>query len=510
MHKATQRFRSAGAAIMSAGLLLVGWGGVAGAADPAKEVVFAQGIDTIGLDPVRDSSITAFNVHNQMFDRLLERDKSLQLVGHLLTEWKLVEPTTWDVKLRPGVKFHNGEPFDAESVKFSIERIVDPNMKSPKRPWLSSIKSVTVIDPLTARILTSSPDPALPARLTLVHAVPARYIKEKGDDHFAQNPIGTGPYRLVRYVRGDYTELAANPGYWLGAPKIAKARIRIIPETSARVAALQAGEVHVIANLPPDDVARMPKDRVQAQAVPSIRIIFAGLVNTKGGPLDKKAVRQAINYAVDKKSLVDAVLQGYGIENGNPVPNMVLGYNQNVKPYPYDPAKAKQLLAESGFPGGFEITMGSPSGRYLKDTEVVQAIVGQLGQVGIKVKLQVREWSAYMRSMGEKTSDPMYLLGWGAPALDPDTWITPTLENGQYYTSGYRLPDPINRLIGVARSEVDGNKRRALYHELAQALSDEAPRLFLYQQKDIYGVSTQLDWLARSDELVFFAAMAWK
>lgn len=478
--------------------------GITGAfAASVDRVVVAQGVYPVSFDPHRSTDIPTRVVNSNIFDTLVIRDASLQLAPGLAESHKRIDDTTWEFKLRKGVTFQNGEAFDAQDVKYSLERVLDAEEKSPQRGWINTVERIVVVDPHTVRLVTKGPDPVLPARMTLIFMVPDKYVREVGKEKFASNPVGTGPYKIGKWVRGDYVDLDVNESYWGRKPSVKSARFRAIPDTAARVAALRSGDVHLTTNLPPDYLEMIRKTQgLGVSTAPSSRVMFIALVNTKKGPLQDVRVRQAINHAVDVKGIINGVLLGHGNRVGSVNGHLLrlLGHQYDEPLYEYNPVKAKQLLAAAGYPRGFEVALDSPSGRYLMDKDISQVVAAQLAAVGIKVTVKVHEWGTYAGKFTTHNVEPMYMLGWSLPSLDPDHWATPLLGAGEPIANFES--EKINTLIGTARREQDPAKRIALYRDFNQAVHEEAPWLFLHQQIDMYGVSSAISWKARADESV--------
>jgi peptide/nickel transport system substrate-binding protein len=229
-------------------------------------------------------------------------------------------------------------------------------------------------------------------------ALPAGgYVREKGDSHVATNPVGTGPFKFVRWRKDDALVLEANEGYWRGAPRIKTLVFRPIPDESTRVAALSAGEVDIARGVPPSLVKQLADNpRTRIARVPSALNIHVILDTLKEGPLRDRRVRQAINYGVDKEGIIKSILEGNGGAVGGPLTPVMFGFAPDVKPYPHDPERAKRLLAKAGFAQGISLTFNSPNGRYLKEKEVNEAIAGQLAKIGVRTQLAVREWGTYV------------------------------------------------------------------------------------------------------------------
>ena len=266
---------------------------------------------------------------------------------------------TWEFKLRKGVKFHNGEDFNAAAVKFVLERMADPKLKLRQTVFQGVIDRVDVVDDTTARIVTKKPYPVMDAMLCIYgQVIPPKYFQEKGPVHFATHPVGTGPYKFVSWAKDDQLVLQANENYWRGAPKIKKVIFRPIPEATTRVAGLQTQELDIIVNIPPHLMRLMDwKGRSFVSKVPSVRVIFMAFDNTKGGPVADKRARQAIAQAIDMETIIKKVLEGNGLLLGSPLTKYHFGYDPTIKPYLYNPEKAKKLLAEVGYAKGFDFVL---------------------------------------------------------------------------------------------------------------------------------------------------------
>src|SRR5215831_4868479 len=307
-------------------LLAVGSPILASAATPGT-VIIAQGVDPTTLDPMNHQETPAANLAVNIFDTLLERDADLKIAPLLAESYKNVSPTVWEFKLRKGIAFHNGEPVDAEAVKFSLERLVDPKLKLRGASPFAPLSHVEVVDALTVRIHTKSPWPILDTMMSVSQPaiLPPKYYREKDGAFVGKNPVGSGPYKFVRWVKDDRIELAANEQYWRGAPKVKKLVFRPIPDDAVRVAALQNGEIDIAVNIPPhlaNVIGNHPK--LFLSTAPSVRTIqllyythqYDGqhkLVGAYAGPVADKRVRQAMTYAVDVDEIIKTVLDGKGI-----------------------------------------------------------------------------------------------------------------------------------------------------------------------------------------------------
>jgi peptide/nickel transport system substrate-binding protein len=335
-------------------VILLNFGVAAGAAKDT--IVIAQGVDPSTLDPQNHYETPAFNVCLNMYETLLLRSDDMKLEPLLATSYKLIDDNTWEFRLRKGVKFQNGEEFNASVVKFSLERISDPKNKLKQTTLQGVVDRIDIIDDYTVRVITKKPYPYLDAQLGHIGAMmPPKYVQDRGPAYVAANPVGTGPYKLVRWIKDDQLLLEANEKYWGGAPKIKKAIFRPIPEATTRVAGLQTQELDIIVNIPPHLSRLMDwKGRSHVSKVPSSRVIFMAFDTTRGGPVADKKVRQAIAQAIDLDTIIRKVLEGNGIKLGAPFTRNHFGYDPQIKPYNYNPEKAKRLLAEAGYAKGFD------------------------------------------------------------------------------------------------------------------------------------------------------------
>ena len=479
---------------------------VLAAAGPARaagerDITIAQGIDAEFLDVQMTNNIVTLIINGSIYDTLLTRDKQLQITPRLATAYKLVSEKVWEVKLRSGVKFHNGEPFDANAVKFSFERIYRQDFKSPQKGWFSTIDRVEVVDPTTVRFHTKVPDPAMPARMTLMYQLAPKYVAQVGDVQANLKPVGTGPFKFVEWSKNERIVVEANDEHWTGKPAVRRATWRPIPELGARIAALQTGQADLIVNVPPDQLPTLAATKtVRVEKIPSCRIIYFGIAQIKGGALADRRVRQAINHAVDVQGILDAVLLGNGKRINSSMPPNVWGYDPSIPFYDYNPQKAKELLAAAG-QTNLTLTLQAPNGRWAMDKDIAQAIAGQLTENGIKTNVKIiGEWGSYVRSVLDHKTEDIFMNGWCLPSLEPDHWVTPNLHTGEP-VSQYSNPE-VDKLMEAARAEMNVEKRKQLYAQLLRLIRDDAPWIFGYQQMDIYGVNTRLKWTPRGDESI--------
>jgi peptide/nickel transport system substrate-binding protein len=497
---------------------------VAVAAAPAGKAVIAQGVDPTTLDMANQSETPASNLGRQIFDTLFERDPNLKVVPALAAEMpKLVAPTTWEVKLRKGVKFHNGEEFNAESVKFSLERLAQGQGKLRGATFFAPVDRVEIVDPYTVRVHTKKPWPTFTVVMTFVQGglYPPGAYKDKDTAFISKNPIGTGPYKFVRWAKDEEIVLEAYDRYWRGAPKIKTVVFKPIPDDAVRVAALQNGEIDVAVNIPPhlaNPIANHPK--LFLSTAPSIRTIqlmfYTHQMDAQhkptgpyNGPTADKRVRQAIAYAIDADEIIKGVLDGKGVRVATMLPSMHFGFDPKLQPIKPDLAKTKKLLAEAGFSSGVEITLHGPQGRYVRDKEVAEAVTGQLNKAGIKTTLRTYEFVNYLNNMVYvHKAGPIWLIGWGTPTMDAETVYGPLFKTPGIFVNWHN--EEFNRMFEEAQAIMDEKKRLEQYHRINRLWVEEMPAVPLYQQIDLYGVNRRLNWKARSDEVIQAFTMSLK
>jgi len=482
----------------------------------ATTVVVAQGVDPTTLDPMNHQEAPATVLANNLFDGLIERDPDLNLVPLLAESYQNVSPTTWEFKLRRGIRFHNGEPFDAESVKFSLERLIDPRLKLRGGSAFTPLTHVEIVDPLTVRVHSKAGWPLLPAVLTTGQAamLPPKYYRDKDMPYLQKNPVGSGPFKLVRWVKDDRIELEANEQYWRGAPRIKRLVFKPIPDDAVRVAALQNGEVDVAVNIPPhlaSLIANHPKlFLTTAPSTRTIQLLYYThqydaqhkLVGPYAGPTADRRVRLAMNYALDVDQIIRTVLDGKGVRLALMLTPKHVGFEPALKPIAQDLARTKQLLTEAGFPNGVDMVLNSPQGRYVRDREVAEAVAGQLTKAGIRTTLRVHEWGSYLNNMVYvHKAGPIYLIGWGSGGTyDAEGVYDPLFRSGKINANYYN--GDLDGMNDEAKQSMDPKRRLELFHRINRIVVDDAAAMPLYQQIDLYGATRRLVWKARGDERI--------
>ena len=479
-----------------------------GSAQPAQPVVVMQSADAKTLDPTMNRETPTFNVLMNIFDALLFKEADGTFSPGLAESWEAVDDTTWRFTLREGVAFHNGEPLTAEAVKFTVERILDEANESPIRRGFAFISGVEVEDERTVVITTSTPQPLAESYFSELMIVPPGYFEGVGAEAFAAAPVGTGPYKVEDWQRDVALELSANDAYWRGAPDIKALEFRPVPEAITRFSSLSAGEADLVTSLPPSLAPSVEADgNTQLKTVDSARVIYIGINTLKEGPLQDARVRQALNYAVNVDAIVAGIFNGLATPTSTLLTEIDFGYSAD-SPYPFDPERARGLLAEAGYPDGFEVTLGTPNGRYTNDVQVAQAVAAQLEDVGLSVTQDVREYGAYVGDLFSGNAPDLFLIGWGNAPFDADFILYPLLRTGELL-SYYSNPE-LDALLDAAHSTLDREARRAAYVQAVNLIQQEAPMIFLYKQRDAYGLSERLEWTPRADEFIWMYSASLK
>ena len=465
-------------------------------------VVVAQKADAYTMDPAKHSNFSTANILMHIYDPLVTRDDKGGFAPSLALSWSNPDPLTWRFKLRQGVKFHNGEEFDANAVKFSFDRALDPATKSPYFSRISAIKQVTVIDKFTVDLKTASPFPTM--LFSVYEAsfaaliVPPKYVKDNDPAMLSAKPVGTGPYRFVEWVKDDRVVMEASADYWGGPPAVKKIIWRPISEPRTRIAELKGGGVDIAENIPPGEMKSLEGNGTRVVNVPSDFLFFFAFDTLKPGPLQDKRVRQAINYAINVDAIQKAILEGTGLRLAINLPKAAFGYPSDMQPYPYDPAKAKQLLTEAGYANGFSIPMTSRQGYYLKDKEIMEAASGFLSKVGITVVPKYLEPGVWAQVSEKKGREGIVYPGWSG--ADADLVWYPLLTTGQYQS--YFSNKQLDELLQKGRSTLDPKLRKEAYDAAAKIIKEEAPHVPMFQAPLIFGVNAALQWQARSDTMI--------
>lgn len=467
---------------------LIGFSWVGLAQQFGGTLVMAVGVDAVRLDPADMTDNPSETVLRHIMDGLVEFDEQLNILPALAESWEVsTDGMHYTFHLRDGIFFHDGTPFDAAAVKFNFDRIITQNLRRTAlfKPY---IESVEVIDDLTVAFHLKIPFGAFLHHLSHGAAlIQSPTAVQKWGAETGRHPVGTGPFKFVEWIPGDRIVLEANEDYWRGRPYLDKIVFEVVPEAATRVFRLETGEAGLALRLPPTEVPRLEANpEVEVMVRPTLRVIYIGMHNQKK-PLNDVRVRQAINYAIDKSLIVESILGGYGYVADSPLAKDTWGY-YSTGGYPYNPEKARALLAEAGYPDGFKITLLTPQGRYLKDYETALAVQGMLSEVGIRARVQVMEWAAYLSAL-ERGEQELFLLGWAPSTADGDWVLRPLLHSANWPprdNNAFYANPCVDRLIeeGMKAS----GEERYTYYKLAQKIIvEDAPWAFLHVVNEVNG-----------------------
>ena len=466
-------------------------------------VVIALGSEPTSLDPqlVDDGGERAIN--DNVYETLLARTPDGELVPGLAAELPTqIDDTTWQFTLREGVTFHNGEAFNADSVVASVERMIRliGEGVTDNDGFFGVLTGAEAVDAATVNIMTDGPDGVLPARMYWLKMIPA---SAAASEDLSDSVIGTGPYTLVDWTRGESVTLAANADYWGGAPSISDVEYKFVSESGSRFAGLLSGDYDLITNLSPADVGRAPQvATAQGQEHPVL------ILDADEGITADVNVRKALNLAVDKQAIADSLFGGYAaVEPGQLLSPSILGFNPDLSAYPYDPDMAKQLITDAGFAGQTITLVGESSGRWLLDAELVQAVAGFWEDAGLVVDLQLPEFGEYLNVLfdRENRADAIFVSS-SNDILDADRQLSTYYQAGGIGTSNSN--EQLSALIDTGRSELDSAARAATYQEAVKLAYDEAYFVWLINNQDIYGLSERMQWNPRVDSKLLVSEMS--
>ncbi|MEO3431603.1 ABC transporter substrate-binding protein [Inquilinus sp. CAU 1745] len=483
------------AASLSLGALTVGMA-PAQAETPPDVLVVGQIAEPKSLDPHTVTAVNDFRILVNIYDGLVRfADGTLEVEPALAESWEISEDgKTYTFHLRDGVTFHDGSPFNAEAVKFNFDRMLDENHPYhdtgpfPLAFFFSVIEETEVVDELTVRFHLTEPFAPLLSNLAYPTGliVSPSAVEEYGQD-YGRNPSGTGAYKFARWDSNTQVAVEANEDYWDGAPELRGVVFRPLTDANARVSALLAGDIDLMVEVPPDQVAAFrdnPDYIVYEQAGPHLWFL---ILNMREEPFDNKLMRQAVNYAIDKEALVNEILQGTATVATGPVPAAFeWAFNEELEPYPYDPEKARQLIEEAGYGDGVDVTFYVTEGGsgMLDPVAMGTAIQADLAEVGINAEIETYEWNTFLAEVnsGLEGKADMAEMSW--MTNDPDTLPFLALrseampEDGGF-NSGYYSNPEVDALLEQARTSTDQEERARLYKEMQEIVYEDAPWAFI-------------------------------
>ncbi len=448
-----------------------------------QELVILLPIDFESIDPNTVRSGPGTNMAQQVTEALISRSKEPLLA----TSWETIEEDTWQFNLREGVEFTNGEPFNAETVKFSIERILrEDNENSAQFNLFSGIiDSVEVVDEHTVNIVTQGPFPDLLDLLIEAYMLPPGVADDEDYDSMG---VGTGPYMVESWTPGEQMVMVANPDYWGDAPFFDRVIWRPVPEEAVRTTELRAGQADIITQVPIEELGRLDEPGISLVRIPSTQSMRIHL-NAGQPPFDDVRVRQAMNYGIDRATIVETLLEGAGRLMNSPSSPGIFGYDPDIPVYPYDPERARDLLQDAGYGGGVDVTIQFTEGRYVRDRAIGEAITAQLADVGIRVNANFSEFSQWLQIFNQEGHGFMVT----AQENNVVAMMKPNFysQNESFKRYNY-ANEEVDRLIEEAESTLDDDERRAIYQELNQLLHDDAAWVFMWNPEDIYATGNDI------------------
>lgn len=475
-------------------LLMVALLGMAGQAMAESSLIVAQDYPPRMMNPHGDDSDAGLSYFSNFFDGLLQRKGSEgTLVPALALKWEHPDLLTWRFYLRKGVKFHNGNAFNAADVKFTFERLSDPDVSEFTNTG-KQIDSVTIVDDYTVDIKTKQPIPWFANNMHQIFIMDKESTESRDPGDVMVKAIGTGAYKFVEWVKGSYIRMEANADYWEGAPPINKVEIRPITESSTRFAALVSGQVDIVTGVPVelfDKVKQNPK--LQVISRPARRSIFLGIGNKPGSPTADNRVRKAMYMAINEDEIIAKIMRGHATPAAQVPDPPTIGYNATIKRLAYDPEMAKKLLKEAGYESGFDITLTGPNDRYVQDAKIAEAVARYLAKVGIRVKLDVKPKSVFFPEVTKGILD-FYLIGWFDGTFDMGrTYFklvhTRDEEKGFGVFNGAAFSNSeIDKLLESTADIVDTAERKEALQKLNKMAMDNIAWIPLHYQEDLYAI----------------------
>ncbi|MBA4535734.1 glutathione ABC transporter substrate-binding protein [Bacillus aquiflavi] len=467
------------------------------------DLIIASLSDARSLDPHSSNDVPSSNVASNIYETLVYLDENMEPTPLLAESWESIDDLTWEFKLKKDVKFHDGSDFNANVVKANLDRILDEKIASPRAFLFEMVTDVEVVDDYTVRIKTEYPFAPLLSHFSHTgggmiseEAIKKDYEEmENGREagsYISENPVGTSYFKFEEWVPGEKIKLVRNEDYWGDKAKLNSVTFKVVPEALTRVADIETAAAHVIEPVSPSDLSRvdgLSDASVHRQA--SASLSYVGF-NAEKEPFNDVRVRQAISLAIDQEGIISGIYEGTGIPAVGPLAPDVFGYDKSVKKIPFDPEKAKELLAEAGFPDGFSTTIWTNDNPdRIKIAEYLQS---KLKDIGITVKVEVLEWGAYLDNTANGKHD-MFILGWSVATGDADYGLYPMFHSENVGEPGNRtfLKDPeLDALLEQGRKEFDTDKRAAIYKEAQEKIVDLAPMVYIHHQEYLIGIRDEV------------------
>ena len=462
--------------------------------------------DPASLDPHLQWDPDSYTVYRNVFDNLVTRDAQGKIVPQVATAWRYIDETTLVFDLRGDIVFHDGSKLTPEDVVFSIRRITDPAFKSPQLSQFDQMTQAEVVGPREVRITTRTAYPVLLAQLTKLSIVPKAAVERLGD-RFNQQPMGSGPYKFVSRTQGVSVILEANGAYWRGKPPFARVEMHPVPDETTCIADVRTGRADITRILSTDNADQLRNDAaMNVLWTPTERVTMVAL-NALDGPGKDRRVREAVANAVDRDTIIAALLKGYARAVNEPLTPASFGFDDGIKPFPYDPDRARALLKEAGIAPGTAVQfLTSP----VFDQRVVQALQQMMTDVGLKAELKTVDLATYLKlrqGRPDEAGDVSYFR-WSCGCQDADGTLFPLFHSSSAWAK-YRNP-AVDKALETGRNTLDDGKRRAAYHEALTAIRDDVAVVPLFQDAVMYVARKPVRFQPTASESFFLFDMGWK
>lgn len=468
-----------------------------------QNLVLAVLSDASTLDPAGSNDVPSHNMQEPIFERLVTRDADAKIIPGLAKEWELIDDMTYEFILEEDVQFHDGEPFNAEAVKISIERLIDPEIASPKYDNFEMIEGVEVVDDYTVRVKTKYPFAPILAHLSHTGAsiISPKVIEEdyqameEGENPgtaISANPVGTGHFKFESWVPGEEVNYVRNDEYWGEKALVESVTIKVVPESGTRNADLERGFAHIVNPVQPNEVPALQDGGfATVLETPSTGLAYIGF-NMDKAPFDDVRVRKAVSMVINKDEVIDGVYDGFGVKGKGPLAPKVFGYSEDIEGIDHDIEEAKKLMAEAGHEDGFEAVLWTNDNPQRADTAVI--LQNALKELNVDLKIEQMEFGSYLEELKSGEHD-MFILGWTNPLIDADNGLYSLFHsksmgvppNAMWYGN-----ERVDELLDQGRQEMDEEKRLALYKEAQEIIVEDAPMIFLDYQVYLTGMSNKV------------------
>ena len=460
-----------------------------------------------------------------VFEPLTRFDRNFRPEPSLAVSWKPLDDTTWEFKLREGVKFTDGTPFTADDVVFTFGRV--PQVQNSPSSFMFAVKPISrieVVDDHTIRLHTATASPLMPFNMATVRIVSRKHGEgaTTADYNAGRIAIGTGPYRLVSFVVGDNAVFERNDGWWDKKPAWDKVNYKLIADDASRIAALQAGDVDVIDQVPPRDVAELRKNpKLKVESVAGQRLIYIFTDDSRAetpwvtdvagnklpaNPLRDARVRRALSLAINRDGIRDRIMDGFAAPTGQLMPQGASGYEPSIKPDPYQPEEAKKLLAEAGYPNGFGITLHGPNNRYVNDSKIVEAIAQMWTRVGIKTTVDTMPAATFF-SRAARFEFSARLTGWASDTGEASSNLTelvassnPDKGRGAIFDPTHYANPAVDAIVEKSLATIDPDARETLYREATKLAMKDTPIIPIHHQMNVFAIRKGLVFHMRMQE----------